>query len=197
MNREEIKRILGENASEELTSSLLNAFHTAEKANSEKINSLQSELSNYSDYNDVKQKLNQYETEKMSETEKLERMKAEIEQNLKESRITKNKAKVMAVLSSLNIDDAIIDSIVTEDETRSLDNANKILNKINSIKEEVERQTKDSLINMDLKPAIGNANPNEDSNVMTLDKFNSLSMLEQKQWKDEHIDEYREITSQK
>lgn len=197
MNREEIKRILGENASEELTSSLLNAFHTAEKANSEKINSLQSELSNYSDYNDVKQKLNQYETEKMSETEKLERMKAEVEQNLKESRITKNKAKVMAVLSSLNIDDAIIDSIVTEDETKSLDNANKILNKINSIKEEVERQTKDSLINMDLKPAIGNANPNEDSNVMTLDKFNSLSMLEQKQWKDEHIDEYREITSQK
>lgn len=197
MNREEIKRILGENASEELTSSLLNAFHTAEKANSEKINSLQSELSNYSDYNDVKQKLSQYETEKMSETEKLEKMRAEVEQNLKESRITKNKAKVMAVLSSLDIDDTIIDSIVTEDETKSLDNANKILNKINSIKEEVERQTKDSLINLDLKPTISNANPNEDSNVMTIDKFNSLSMLEQKQWKDEHKEEYRELTSQR
>lgn len=197
MNREEIKRILGENASEELTSSLLNAFHNAEKTNTDKIASLQKELTSYSDYNDVKKKLNQYETEKMSEAEQIEKMKNEATQYLKDAKITNNKAKVMTVLASVDIDEDIINSIVTEDEVKSLENANKILNKINSIKAEVEKQTKDSLMNMDLKPTITNADPNEDSNVMTKEKFNSLSMLDQKQWKDANEEKYRELFSQK
>ena len=197
MNREEIKRILGENASEELTSSLLNAFHNAEKTNTDKIASLQKELTSYSDYNDVKKKLNQYETEKMSEAEQIEKMKNEATQYLRDAKLTNNKAKVMTVLASVDIDEDIINSIVTEDEVKSLENANKILNKINSIKAEVEKQTKDSLMNMDLKPTITNADPNEDSNVMTKEKFNSLSMLEQKQWKDSNEEKYRELFSQK
>lgn len=192
MNREEIKKILGENASEEMISNLLNSFHNAEKNNSEKIAQLQTQLNGYSDYEEMKTKVNQYETEKMTETEKMEKMKKEIENNLAESRITKNKAKVMTILSALEIDEDIIDTIVSEDETKSINNANKILNKINAIKDSVKKQTEANLVNMDLTPTTTNINPNE-SNIMTADKFSKMSMLEQKQWKDSNPETYSEL----
>lgn len=192
MNREEIKKILGENASEEMVSNLLNSFHNAEKDNSEKISQLQNQLNGYSDYEEMKTKVSQYENEKLTETEKIQKMREEAEENLRNSRITKNKAKVMTILSSLEIDEDIIDSIVSEDETKSINNANKILNRINTIKENVKQQTEANLVNLDLTPTTSNINPN-DKDVMTSEKFNKMSMLEQKQWKDSNPEMYSEL----
>lgn len=192
MNREEIKKILGENASEEMVSNLLNSFHNAEKDNSEKITQLQNQLNSYSDYEEMKTKVSQYENEKLTETEKIQKMRAEAEENLRYSRITKNKAKVMTILSSLEIDEDIIDSIVSEDETKSINNANKILNRINTIKENVKQQTEANLVNLDLTPTTSNINPN-DKDIMTSEKFNKMSMLEQKQWKDSNPEMYSEL----
>lgn len=192
MNREEIKKILGENASEEMVSNLLNSFHNAEKDNSEKITQLQNQLNSYSDYEEMKTKVSQYENEKLTETEKIQKMRAEAEENLRYSRITKNKAKVMTILSSLEIDEDIIDSIVSEDETKSINNANKILNRINTIKENVKQQTEANLVNLDLTPTPSNINPN-DKDIMTSEKFNKMSMLEQKQWKDSNPEMYSEL----
>lgn len=192
MNREEIKKILGENASEEMVSNLLNSFHNAEKDNSEKISQLQNQLNGYSDYEEMKTKVSQYENEKLTETEKIQKMREEAEENLRNSRITKNKAKVMTILSSLEIDEDIIDSIVSEDETKSINNANKILNRINTIKENVKQQTEANLVNLDLTPTTSNINPN-DKDIMTSEKFNKMSMLEQKQWKDSNPEMYSEL----
>lgn len=192
MNREEIKKILGENASEEMVSNLLNSFHNAEKDNSEKISQLQNQLNGYSDYEEMKTKVSQYENEKLTETEKIQKMREEAEENLRNSRITKNKAKVMTILSSLEIDEDIIDSIVSEDETKSINNANKILNRINTIKENVKQQTEANLVNLDLTPTTSNINPN-DKDIMTSEKFSKMSMLEQKQWKDSNPEMYSEL----
>lgn len=192
MNREEIKKILGENASEEMVSNLLNSFHNAEKDNSEKISQLQNQLNGYSDYEEMKTKVSQYENEKLTETEKIQKMREEAEENLRNSRITKNKAKVMTILSSLEIDEDIIDSIVSEDETKSINNANKILNRINTIKENVKQQTEANLVNLDLTPTTSNINPN-DKDIMTSEKFSKMSMLEQKQWKDSNPEMYAEL----
>lgn len=192
MNREEIKKILGENASEEMVSNLLNSFHNAEKDNSEKISQLQNQLNGYSDYEEMKTKVSQYENEKLTEAEKIQKMREEAEENLRNSRITKNKAKVMTILSSLEIDEDIIDSIVSEDETKSINNANKILNRINTIKENVKQQTEANLVNLDLTPTTSNINPN-DKDIMTSEKFNKMSMLEQKQWKDSNPEMYSEL----
>jgi hypothetical protein len=192
MNREEIKKILGENASEEMVSNLLNSFHNSEKDNSEKISQLQNQLNGYSDYEEMKTKVSQYENEKLTETEKIQKMREEAEENLRNSRITKNKAKVMTILSSLEIDEDIIDSIVSEDETKSINNANKILNRINTIKESVKQQTEANLVNLDLTPTTSNINPN-DKDIMTSEKFSKMSMLEQKQWKDSNPEMYSEL----
>ena len=51
-------------------------------------------------------------------------------------------------------------------------------------KENVAKQTKESLANVDLTPTITNVNQNE--NIMSFDKFNSLSADEQNKWLEEN-----------
>lgn len=191
ISREEIKKQLGEGATEAQISAMLDLLHNSEKNLKEEKNNLQSQLDKLSDYDDMKQKLAKIEDEKLTEQEKLQKDKDEIAKNLKESRIVKNKAKVMTVLAGLDIDEELIDSLVSEDETISINKANKLKTKIDTLSTEIEKKTKENLTQLNIKPSVNDKNL--DTNAMTFDKFRNLSQEEQNKFAQEHPQEFENL----
>ena len=188
MTRDEARKILGEDATEEQITNLLNNYHIQESSKvkelEKQINSLNEQNSKYSDYDEIKSKLDEINKANMSEQEKLEAQKKEIETNLKNSRIIVNTAKAKEILAGLDLDDDIISLVVSDDEAKTVSSANKLKTKFDMQKENVAKQTKESLANVDLTPTITNVNQNE--NIMSFDKFNSLSADEQYKWLEEN-----------
>ena len=180
MNRDLARQILGEGATEEQITNLLNNFHNMEKAKNDEIATLKAENSKYSDYDAIKSKLDKIEKANMTEQEKLEQMKKETEMNLKNSRIIVNTAKAKDILVGLDLDDDTIAMLVSDDEAKTINNATKLKEKFDTLKANVEKQTKESLVVADLTPSIPNVNQNE--NVMTFDKFSTMSAEEQNKW---------------
>lgn len=188
MTRDEAKKILGENATEEQITNLLNNYHLTEsskiKTLEEQLNTLKSENSKYSDYDTIKSKLNEIEQASMTEQQKLEQMKIETEKNLKESRIIVNTAKAKEILAGENIDEQLIASLVDDNLDNTIAKATMFKQTLTNLKDSVAKQTKESLVNTDLKPSITNVNPNQD--VMTLEKFGNMSAEEQNKWLQEN-----------
>lgn len=184
MNRDEAKKILGENATEEQITNFLNNYHLNENAKvkelQDQLNALKTENSKYSDYDTIKTKLNEIEQANMTEQQKLDQMKKETENNLRESRIIVNTAKAKEILAGENIDEKLIQSLVDDNLENTIAKATMFKQTLTNLKDSVAKQTKESLVNADLKPTIPNVNPNE--NVMTLDKFSNMSAEEQNKW---------------
>ena len=183
MNREEARKILGEGATEEQITNLLNNWHIQE---SSKVKELETQITNlnqenkkYSDYDAIKTKLEAIEKANMTEQEKFEQMKKEAELNLKNSRIIVNTAKAKEILTGLDLDEDTIGLVVSDDEETTINRANNLKSKFDSLKENVAKQTKETLMNVDLNPTISNVNQNES---MTFDKFSNLSAEEQVKW---------------
>lgn len=187
MDREKARKILGEEATEEQITNLLNNWHIDENAKVQEleaqINSLNAVANKYSDYDEIKSKLTEIEKANMTEQEKLEAQKKEIENNLKQSRIIVNTAKAKEILAGLDLDDELISLVVSDDADKTISSANKLKAKFDSQKENVAKETKESLINIDLTPSISNVNQNEG---MTLDKFGNMSAEEQNKWLQEN-----------
>jgi len=187
MDREKARKILGEEATEEQITNLLNSWHLDENAKvkelEEQINSLTATANKYSDYDEIKKQLDDINKANMSEQEKLEAQKKEIESNLKQSRIIVNTAKAKEILAGLDLDDELISLVVSDDADKTISSANKLKAKFDSQKENVAKETKESLINIDLTPSISNVNQNEG---MTLDKFGNMSAEEQNKWLQEN-----------
>ena len=188
MNRDEAKKILGENATEEQITNFLNNYHLNENAKvkelQDQLDALKSENSKYSDYDTIKTKLNQIEQANMTEQQKLDQMKKETENNLRESRIIVNTAKAKEILAGENIDEKLIASLVDDNLENTIAKATMFKQTLTNLKDSVAKQTKESLVNADLKPTIPNVNPNND--VMTLDKFGNMSAEEQNKWLQEN-----------
>jgi len=184
MTRDEAKKILGEGATEEVITNFLDNYHIEESAKvkelESKVNNLTQENSKYSDYDSIKKQLDEINKASMTEQQKLDAQKQEIETNLKNSRIIVNTAKAKEILAGLDLDDDIISLVVSDDESKTIDSANKLKSKFEVQKEVVAKQTKESLTNLNLKPTISNVNQNE--NVMTLKKFEDMSAEEQNKW---------------
>lgn len=191
MNRDEARKILGEGATEEQVTNLLNNFHDLEKSKNDEIATLKAENSKYSDYDAIKSKLTEIEKANMTEQEKLEQMKKETELNLKNSRIIVNTAKAKDILVGLDLDDDTIAMLVSDDETKTISNATKLKEKFDTLKANVEKQTKESLVVADLTPSISNVNQNE--GAMTLDKFSNMSAEEQNKFIMEHPEEFEKL----
>ena len=190
MNREKAREILGEGASEEQITNLLNNWHLDETAKvkelEEQINSLNANAKKYSDYDEIKSKLDEINKANMTEQEKLEAQKKEIETNLKQSRIIVNTAKAKEILAGLDLDEDIISLVVSDDADKTISSANKLKAKFDMQKEAVAKQTKESLTTIDLSPSMPNVNQNE--NIMTLEKFGNMSAVEQEKWLTENPD---------
>lgn len=185
MNREKARQILGEGATEEQVTNFLNEWHkekTEEKNQYEtQLNDLQAQIKKYSDYDAIKKQLDDINKASMTEQEKLEQMKKETEQNLKNSRIIVNTAKAKEILAGLDLEDDLISLVVSDDSDKTIDNANKLKARFDTQKDIVAKQTKESLINVDLTPSISNVNQAE-KDVMTFEKFSTMSAAEQEKW---------------
>lgn len=196
MNREEARKILGEGATEEQITNLLNSWHIQESAKVKELetqlNDLEKQNSKYSDYDSIKQQLDDINKANMTEQEKLEQMKKEAEANLKNSRIIVNTAKAKEILTGLDLDDELISLVVSDNADKTIANANKLKAKFDSQKDIVAKQTKETLINVDLKPTISNVNQNDDG-IMTFEKFGALSAAEQEKWINEHPNEFENL----
>lgn len=195
MNRDEARKILGEDATEEQITNLLNNYHVQESAKvkelESKVNNLTEENSKYSDYAEIKKQLDDINKANMSEQEKLEQQKKEIETNLRNSRIIVNTAKAKEILAGLDLDDDIVSLVVSDDETKTINSANKLKAKFDSQKEMVAKATTESLTKIDLAPTMSNVNQTDDA--MTLEKFGDLSAEEQTKFMSEHPQEFQNL----
>lgn len=192
MTRDEAKKILGENATEEQVTNLLNNFHNSEKAKNDKIAELEKQLTSYSDYDEIKNKLDAINQANMTEQEKLEAQKREIAKNLAESRIIVNTAKAKEILAGEEIDDEIIASLVSDNLDNTVAKATKMKQTLTSLRDNVSKKTKEELTQINLDPSMSNVNPNKDD-IMTIEKFNNLSADEQEKFINEHPTEFENL----
>ena len=180
MNREMARKILGESATEEQITNLLNQWHLEESSKvkelESQVNNLSSQAKKYSDYDTIKSHLDEINKSKMTEQEKMEQERKEIAQNLANSRKIYNKAKAMEILAGENVDETIIDSLVTDNLDTTMATINALKTNLASIKDSVANKTKESLSKVDLTPTMSNVPQN---NTMTMDTFMNLSADEQ------------------
>lgn len=191
MTRDGVKEILGEGATDEQVSAILNAFHSDIDAKEKEISSLNSKLQSQKDYDDIKKQLDDINKANMTEQEKLEEQKREIEKNLRESKIIVNTAKAKEILAGLPLTDEIINSLVRDDEEATIKNATNLKTQMESLKIETDKKVREELANIDLKPAITNVP--QDGGAMTWDKFEGLSLEEQNKFAEEHPEEFANL----
>lgn len=191
MNRDEARKILGEGATEEQITNLLNSFHNAEKSKNDKIATLESQLQQYSDYDAIKTKLNEIETANLTREQQIALSEQQAKENLAKSKVILNTTKAKEILSGLDLDDETISMLVSDDEQKTINNATRLKAKFDSMKETITKETTENLMNTDLKPSISNVNQNED--VMTIDKFSNLSAEEQEKFINEHPEEFEKL----
>lgn len=179
MKRDEL---LAKGYTEEQVTDILNTLHSVSKDKDKQIADLQSEVLTKGEYetkyNAVQHQLDEMNKANMTEQEKFEAMKKEAETNLRNSKIIVNKAKAKEILSGLDIDENLIDTLVSEDEQATINNANLLKNRFTTFKDTVEKQTRESITNLNAKPETTNV-PQQDDGVMTLDKFYKMTNEEQ------------------
>lgn len=191
MKRDDIKAILGEGATEEQITNLLNTFHNAGKEKDNEIARLNGEISRYSDYNDIKSKLTAIEQANMTEQQKMEADKKATAEYLKKAQVIYNTAKVKEILAGENVSEDLINRLVSDDEATSIASATALKQTLSELKDNVAKSTKDSLMTADLKPTITNVNQNEE--IMTFEKFSNLSASEQEKFMTEHPEEFEKL----
>lgn len=190
MTREEAKRILGENATEEQISNLLNSFHNSLKAKEDENKSLKSKLDSQKDYETIKAELDEINKAKMSESERIAEREKEVEEKLSKANKILNSAQAKNILADYGLSDEVIEKLVSDDETTTINNANLFKVQLDSYKENIIKNVKSEIASMDIKPTQTNI-PQETG--MTKEKFSSMTMLEQKKWKDQNLDKYHEM----
>lgn len=193
MTRDEVKQILGEGATEEQITNTLNALHNKTNALRQENESLKAQNSKYSDYDSIKAQLDTINKNNMTIEEQMKADREEIAKNLRESKLIKNKAKVLEVLAGRDIDDELIDSIVSEDENASVAKAQKLVAKLDSIIEDTKKQTEESIANLNVKPNMSNKDPNANNDKMTWEKFSKLSQEEQNKFANENPEEFENL----
>ena len=179
MKREDL---LAKGYTEEQVTDILNTLHSVSKDKDKQIADLQSEVLTKGEfetkYNPAQHQLDEMNKANMTEQEKFEAMKKEAETNLRNSKIIVNKAKAKEILSGLDIDESLINTLVSEDEQATINNANLLKNRFTTFKDTVEKQTRESITNLNVKPDTTNV-PQQDDGVMTLDKFYKMTNEEQ------------------
>ena len=197
MTREDCRKILGEEATEEQITNMLNNYHIQEsnkvKELEKQIATLSEQNNKHSDYDDIKRQLDEINQANMTEQEKIAKAKEEIAKEkelsakiLSESKIIKNTAMAKDRLAGLNVNEKIIAKLVSEDETETLNSINELKAMLETQKENVVKETKESLTSLNLDPTLPNVNQNNEG--MTLEKFGNMSAEEQNKWMQENPD---------
>lgn len=191
MTRDNAREILGEGASEEQITNFLNKVHQLEKTKNDEIARLQAENDKRKDYDELKTKLSDIEKANLTREEQIALMESTAKENLAKSNKILNTTKAKEILAGLDLDDDTVAMLVTEDEATTIANANRLKAKFDLLKDNVEKQTKETLMNTNLKPSMSNVEQSE--GIMTKDKFDKMTFAEQKAWKDNNLDKYHEF----
>lgn len=192
MTRDDIKKILGEGATEEQITNTLNALHNQTNALKQELETVKANQSKYSDYDDIKKQLDDINKANLTREEQMALKEKEIEEKLRSAKLTSSKAKVMEVLAGRDIDEELIDSIVGEDEAISIAKAQKLATKLDNLIAYTKKKTEEELANLNVKPNLPNTDPNTDG-TMSWDKFSKLSVEEQNKFATEHPDEFANL----
>lgn len=192
MTRDDIKKILGEGATEEQITNTLNALHNQTNALKQELETVKANQSKYSDYDDIKKQLDDINKANLTREEQMALKEKEIEEKLRSAKLTASKAKVMEVLAGRDIDEELIDSIVGEDEAISIAKAQKLATKLDNLIADTKKKTEEELANLNVKPNLPNTDPNTDG-AMSWDKFSKLSVEEQNKFATEHPDEFANL----
>jgi len=201
MTREDARKILGEGATEEQVTTLLNTIHNevAEKDNqikflNETITKNQGEINRLKLSDDELQKIKQSQ---MTEQEKFEQQQKALEEQMKNYKKLANSVKAKSVLIGAGISEEnannLVSKFVKEDEQATLDLANAFVTEFNSIKESTEKKIKDDFANIDVTPSGSNVNAKAKENIMTWEKFQTLSSEEQNKFQSEHPEEFESL----
>lgn len=189
MTRQEL---LDKGFTEEQATVYLNDFHALEKSKKELEKKVTSLNEKSKDLEELKAQLDAINKEKMTEQEKIEALKKETEENHKKSAMILNKAEVKTILAGVEVTDELIDSLVTNDKEKSIANATNLLNAITSVKEKTEKETIETITSANVKPGLSNTDVNN-TNAMTWDKFNKLSVEEQGKFAEENPEEFEKL----
>ena len=197
MTRDEVIKILGENATDEQVKGILDKFHEKDseirtaKENAVALAKAQADLAaTQADLKTAQSKLDEINKNNMSEQEKIEADRKEAAKLVSESKKVYAKAKATEILAQVGItDEKLINSLVSDNVELTEANANIYVENIKSIKESVEKQTREQLSTADLKPNASNSS----NDGMTWEKFTSLSEEEQSRFEQEHPEEFAKL----
>lgn len=181
MRREEL---IAKGYTEEQATELLNLFHAENNEMKSNNAQLQKDLNianqTITELNKAQVQLKQLQQAQMTDQEKLEAMKAETAKNLAESKRIVSKAQAKTIFAEIGgIDDAILDTLVSEDLTQTEANAKALVDLIKSRDEATAKKTKEDLANINVLPNPSNVQKGgDDKSQMTKDEFNKLSREE-------------------
>lgn len=181
MRREDL---ISKGYTEEQATELLNLFHSENneiKANNTKLqNDLKVANTTIAELNKVQVAFNEMQQSQMTEQEKVAAMKAEAEKNLAMSKKIVSKAQAKTIFAEIGgIDDAILDTLVSEDLTQTEANAKALVELIKSRDEATAKKTKEDLANLNVLPNPSNVQKGgDDKSQMTKEQFAKLSREE-------------------
>ncbi|MEG1506031.1 MAG: hypothetical protein RR478_00885 [Bacilli bacterium] len=199
MTREQVREMLGVNATEEDVTNFLNKFQKIRENESIKISTLETQLQGFkakeNEYTETRKEIERINKEKMTTEEKIKAEQEETSKKLSEANKILNSVKAKSILVSAGIDgddiDDIVDTLVSEDESLTITKATKIANKFKTKIEETVKATELKLSTLDTKPNMPNGNPN-DKGIISKVEFDKLPTQEQIAFKNNNIDKYHE-----
>lgn len=181
MKREEL---IAKGYTEEQATELLNLFHAENNEMKANNSQLQKDLNianqTITELNKAQVQLKQLQEAQMTDQQKLDAMKAETEKNLAMSKKIVSKAQAKTIFAEIGgIDDAILDTLVSEDLTQTEANAKALVEMIKSRDEATAKKTKEDLTNLNVLPNPSNVGgAGKGDSQMTKDEFNKLTREE-------------------
>lgn len=185
--------------SEEQITDLLNMFHSDRQNDLTEMENLKKTNNEISQkFNNVNGELQKIKNANLTEQEKIEKMLKEAQEtveraNAKEKSANKvyNKAKAKEILAEYNLDDGLIDTLVTDDETLTLKNVNDWKKAIDNMNQNIIKKTKEEISNIDVRPNPTNVVQQPDG--MTQEKFDKMTLTERKLLKDNDPETYEQF----
>ena len=193
---------LSKGYSEEQITELLNMFHNDRKKDVNEMENLRKTNSEISQkFNNVNGELQKIKNANLTEQEKIDNMFKEAQETInranareKSANIVYNKAKAKEILAPYNLNDELIDTLVSDDETTTLKNVNNWKSAIDNMNEMTTKKVREEISNVDVRPTQTNVTQNNDG--MTKEKMQKLSLTELKMWKDENPELYEQLINQ-
>lgn len=159
---------------------------------SERVDSLETEKA------ELQEKYNALEKQNMTAEELKAKELEDLAKQKKELALEKNKIKAEGLFTKANIDEkqieTLLDKVVSDDETKTVELTNSIIEILNAKIEDTKKQTTTSLLTGTQKPVVS-TNGN-DAKAITLDDFKKMSYGEKKNLLLTDKEKYNELVQQ-